>query len=131
MNKENITRLAGIIERAELPELKLNMNVVYQSDERAGCGTAGCIIGWIAVLTKGKAHAEETAGVTLQDEADEFMGEHFSGLFYPTELVGDWSQITPAHTATVLRHLAETGEVDWRKFIDLSPELAKYEGNRY
>jgi len=103
MNKERILKLADVIENAPhqpipprgTPKRKLagfNMSNWH-------CGTVGCIAGW----------AREIFGEGPYDALDlEFW--QADALYVPH---GPTHDIQPHHAAAVLRHLAETGKVDW------------------
>jgi hypothetical protein len=80
------------------------------------CGTAACIAGLTKVifdLPGGIMTGFDTAayflGLTDEKYIDR-MGDCI--LFYPNTN-DPWSQITPALAAKVVRHLIETGEIDW------------------
>jgi hypothetical protein len=76
------------------------------------CGTTGCIAGWAHHLFGG---GKETAFTDdLQFDARELLDLPFEiadDLFVPGG--GYLRDIKPAKAAAVLRHLAETGKVDW------------------
>jgi hypothetical protein len=137
MNKKNILRVADAIEKGELVKrgIGFNMQVMtattnhYLCDRLDSCGTVACLAGWAHGLryprrsinrliadAKIETDAEtgDFGGVTWVSGA-EFLGLDFDQaheLFLPSG-VGPWDKITPAHAVAVLRHLAETGEVDW------------------
>jgi len=124
MNKENVLKVADAIEQHSIPELGFNMNygLVSRSDnikDLSGynCDTVACIAGWCNMLTKPDARFSDF------DAAREFLGldpKAASELFYASSQWefegGDHTyleRITPSKAAVVLRHLAETGEVNW------------------
>lgn len=101
------------------------------------CGTVACIAGWTCLaLTYGgeilpqnrssEAVARFTRDVSGTGSehytAAEVLGlsrEQADELFTPMDTENlrmrnrKWDRVKPRHAATVLRHLAETGEVDW------------------
>lgn len=120
MNKERILHLADAIETGS-EILGFNMNYEYatlddpscdKSDH--GCGTVACILGWTVHL-----FCKRPTLCQLQDRhlaasllaINEDKAYH---LFYPSQRYGvKYSEVTPQKAARVLRHLAETGKVDW------------------
>jgi hypothetical protein len=137
MNTERILLLADFIE--SLPDERLDMCFWAKDvdgDENLdvspetvlhNCGTAACIGGWTEALfnptrltfrgTSGlwnttqdgpldKDSAGTLLGLTVAQAHDLFLPPHTNGN-------GSWADITPAIAATTLRHLAETGRVEW------------------
>jgi hypothetical protein len=118
MNRENILKVADAIEHAakkrSRPKLGFNMGAWFGSPEEDGpdrtehsCDTTACIGGWTNTIFKNAewdVHAaERSLGLSSEEGGD---------LFFPDVEI-DLKDITPAHAVTVLRHLAETGKVDW------------------
>lgn len=107
MNKDNVLTVADGIDNSAVPDLGFNMNWwEIESDDNSArdmsghnCGTIACIGGWTERLFPG-VEASETLGLT---------GSQARALFYPD---GHFDA-TPDKAVAVLRHLAETGEVDW------------------
>lgn len=132
MNKKNILRVADAIEKGELVKrgIGFNMEAVIsiatdrRKDHVDSCGTVACIAGWAHCVryprrklarliadTEDYAHYESVAW----ESAVDFLGlseETADDLFQPSG-AGPWTYITPAQAVRVLRHLAETGKVDW------------------
>ena len=82
------------------------------------CGTPACIAGCACHIAPDADHssmalAAEYLGLTAEQKTELFM-PHFDpeGLFYAAE-PGEIGYVTREHAAAVLRHLAETGTVDW------------------
>ena len=82
------------------------------------CGTPACIAGCACHIASdadysSMALAAECLGLTAEQKTELFM-PHFDpdGLFYAAE-PGELGYVTREHAAAVLRHLAETGTVDW------------------
>lgn len=79
------------------------------------CGSVGCIGGWTNYLyppADGRSTSFDAASQLGLDDvtADE--------LFFPGEAAGwngrwDYTDVTPAMAATVIRNLVDTGRVDW------------------
>lgn len=122
MNKENVLAVADAIEKHSIPDLGFNMGdwVAHASDEapdRSGhsCGTVACIAGWAQRLRTGVPLSADSV-VWWEPEA-EWLG--LGGDASDTLFMGDdetnkrLADVTPAEAVRVLRHLAETGEVDW------------------
>ena len=109
MNKENILELAEHIERLD-PE---------EYDQRVlahDCGTPACIAGHAAYLLSGMSLYPSTGII----EAKAWLGLSsieadclFDSMPFGAE--PGISAPTPQDAAATLRHLAETGEVDWRR----------------
>lgn len=125
MNKDRILALADLIEKqphtVSLHGSGFCMNYVLHS-----CGTPSCIAGWAAWEEEGRPKAVSTpdTGWSLECKAQKYLGLATSveaelsdiaySLFYPEgDRVDLYDNITPAQAAACLRHLAETGEVDW------------------
>lgn len=122
MNRENILKVAQAIEDAAKPDAKpeFGFNMAgfrairgYWPD-RTGhdCGTTCCIAGW-AAGTGGdgwqiEARARERLGLTISEANRLFFAEDAEG-----NISTDLEKVEPAHAVAVLRHLAETGVVDW------------------
>ena len=119
MNIERLNELADIIVMlpharpepiyGEQPPAAFNMGMWH-------CGAVACIGGWAEALYLPDYHGAEPtweAGKALglsEDEADQ--------LFYPEEQSGwraphTYDDITPMMAAAVIRHLADTGIIDW------------------
>lgn len=134
MNKERLLQVADAIERGGIEGLGFNMAYHYLtlSEARVGdkeaqdlsghdCGTIGCIAGWTVAIFR-KPNLLEMHTVEFEDEAASILELHrciATELFRPEhgtgadpDLVPGWDA-TPAQAAMVIRHLVETGEVDW------------------
>ncbi|MBB3411264.1 hypothetical protein FHT87_005217 [Rhizobium sp. BK316] len=116
MKKEHILALADLIEEQEHTEEDdaegFTMTAITHD-----CGTPACIAGWAAweALGRPSGHLYDVA-CDLEGEATDYLGINpmkADLLFYPPEEVGLYQEITPSQAAATLRHLAETGEVDW------------------
>jgi len=122
MNREMILKVADAIEAAAKPEAKptlgFNMGdwVSNRHYDVSGhfCGTTACIAGWTLAVSGQELSAEDSAQyLGIRNEAEAILGlscDKAEDLFvnYP-----DFSDPTPSQAAAVLRHLAETGEVNW------------------
>lgn len=102
------------------------------------CGTPACIAGWVTwwehnrnpprgLLDQVPQHDEamasgdvgaDTFAFTQAKEALKLTREQAHALFYATLAPIDIHEITPQQAAAVMRHLADTGEVNWRKFTE-------------
>ena len=107
MNKGNILKLAEYMENLRPEEYDQR----YSEHPRGPhCGTPACIAGHAAWLA-GQWSYEGTI-----EDAKEWLGitwDHANGLFDSAPYVGEDLTPTPQDAARTLRHLAETGEVDW------------------
>ncbi len=110
MNKEAIIKHAEFLEA--LPREKFDMDTWADS-----CGTVACIGGWL-VIQSGRGTAEEIEDgevgvISTGAEVFDISRDKALELFVP---FGQQPFSTsPAQAAKVLRHLAETGTVDWEK----------------
>lgn len=130
MNKENILAVADAIEGHTIPGLGFNMGN-FVGPPRDGeydlsghsCGTIACIAGTARVVRTGVIvhvlgshfhwHQEaDWLGLDHDDAHELFFAEGFWNGF-TAEPPGGLGGITPAQAVRVLRHLAQTGEVDW------------------
>ena len=109
MNTENIIALADLIET--LPQAGFGSKEgFFMGNWRHACGTPSCIAGW-AVHLAGIDCGPHQVPDKAADWLDLPIGEEWE-LFDPDL---PYSSITPQHAAKVLRHLAETGVVDWSR----------------
>lgn len=136
MNKDNVLAVADAIEKHSIPDLGFNMSVFIQPTiiarcvDQSGhsCGTVACVAGTIRAMRTGQITfisagemdwTEEVAWLDLAgDVAEElFFAEGYLGQLYDeaddTDGVIGLEDFTAAQAVAVLRHLAETGEVDW------------------
>ena len=132
MNVDNIRRVADAIEAASRPEavtkLGFNMNHWYYTYTKQprrsrrdmtghNCSTLACIAGWTVVVIDDDWKPSTSAINEIDKIATELLGlsiEQANELFYAlVRPMTELSDITPALAVAVLRHLAETGEVDW------------------
>lgn len=108
MNIDRINALADLIEQQ--PHTSIHaMDGFNMSGWTHTCGTPSCIAGWARHMsgqTEPSAWTigEEWLGLT-ETQSDE--------LFLMTDSDISFEDVTPAHAAAVLRHLAATGTVDW------------------
>ena len=135
LRRENVLALADHVEGLADSRYE-DREGFYMSTLKHKCGTPACIAGWAAWLSGDRGNKRRHArwfrgldgGGTLR-AAREWLGldsvSHVShDLFTPTATYSEGysfqvetpdaeGHITPRHAAAVLRHLAETGEVDW------------------
>jgi len=111
----------------------------YSTNVEHKCGTTACIAGWVAeffktdgTLLKRRRTDEQIqrmgyGGVTPYSEVaagilgidDRTAYELFEPMnARPSLAAADWDAVTPQQAAKVLRHLATTGEVDWKVAFD-------------
>lgn len=120
MNKENILAVADAIENLSISGLKFDMCVSFYAEN---CQTVACIAGWAFVLEHGGVEKARKMGLyDVSYQAASWLGiDHtqqmelfrFHGRSIP-ELDGlDLGDVTSEQAVKVLRHLAESGEVDW------------------
>lgn len=122
MNTENILRLAEFLEA--LPQGRFNMASWARSrtgqylylegpvEAAIECGTVCCIGGWgVLLFDIGDSSKGVAKKLGLGDPNGEPPDPIASELFFPkSEAINERD---PHKAARVLRHLAETGEVDW------------------
>lgn len=130
MNKDAILTLADIIEQQSLPKVRFDMSTYGDHDVTADeeiCGTVCCIAG-TAVIALGNVPAEDVAsalvflpkiGKDIKGYAAELLGLDVTqkyDLFEPrwSLIHKDLRKVTKEEAARTLRHLAETGRVDWQ-----------------
>lgn len=111
MNKENILKLADHIERLDPMEYD-------QSKFVYGCGTPSCIAGWALWFVRPwEGRGDVVAFETGVEIAEKWLGISSSTariLFSAHPYASLDDAPSPQEAAVTLRHLAETGEVDWR-----------------
>jgi hypothetical protein len=111
MNTENIIALADLIET--LPQAGFGSREgFFMGNWRHDCGTPSCIAGW-AVHLAGIDCSRSQVADKAADWLDLYFEDEAQDLFEPSHL--PYEAITPQHAAKVLRHLAETGVVDWSR----------------
>ncbi|MBD8651518.1 hypothetical protein IFT66_10560 [Rhizobium sp. CFBP 13726] len=115
MNKERILALADLIEQQlhTTPSAPIGFTM---SDYVHSCGTPACIAGWAAWESENQPDFLDWRQVDFK--ATKYLGldqETSEKLFEP-EGVSSWFEITPAHAAFTLRHLARAGVVDWAAY---------------
>ena len=130
METERILELADLIEAGQ-PNLHFNMSTWGEPAWRHTatehlCGTAACIAGWTVArfgksgrATKVDHRRPVEFHGPVSDTAATVLGldvDVAEGLFMPCLLRDGVSigEVTASHAVRTLRHLAETGEVDWR-----------------
>ena len=144
MNAERINQLADDLDKVQainpngfnlnvwgygmlrsIPAFDSMENSTLSTDDRIEqCGTAGCIAGWTALLYGELRHAEHPSSFAHGYLALNEYEAH--DLFAPTEYDEDesddcnsnrviYAQINAGMAAKVLRHLANTGDVDWNQ----------------
>jgi hypothetical protein len=127
MNRENILKVADAIENATLAKeqgLGFNMLDFFAEDrydptghDHTGheCGTTACIAGWTVAMEVGKKIQNMTT-TEIRTTAQRILGlsdSEVSDLFYAYGSLRFIGHIKPKEAATVLRHFAKTGYVDW------------------
>lgn len=128
MNIERLTQLANDLEAHHNPKFKFDIGIVSRQKYcHEGCGTVGCIAGFIMwkyldakypaeseyasmhpVLPNGEIAQDWHAGTWL-----DLPAPVWDALFYNFNSAPDDLQITEKDSAKVIRHLIETGIVDW------------------
>ena len=81
------------------------------------CGSPSCIAGWAA--WEFRERPEVMNGFFVQSDARVYLGINRASaslLFIPDHFIEAY-EATPAQAAAVLRHLANTGKVEWERFI--------------
>ena len=122
MNYYNVLKAANYIERLEKGGLlaikdneifKFHMGS-YSEVNSKGCGTRGCIAGAICHMN---GISMELPGYIISEYAADYLGLEPSQkqeLFAPLRFIWtNWCTVQPHEAAKVLRHYANTGDVDW------------------
>jgi hypothetical protein len=142
MRKEVVMGVAEAIARSEVRGLGFNMSTwigagsgeIYDRFDHTGrgCGTVGCIAGWTVQLFDEEGNRRWRWWGTKWKKGDVFDRARFA-----MDLDGDTAKrlflaegitledVTQCQAVAVLKHLAETGEVDWRVAFPLKAEDGK------
>lgn len=137
MNVDNILKVADMIaatmHSGYSGEMGFNMQRWIAPTANYGCGTTACICGWAELAKAQETHGEDfyirssrfNAGYEHVDFGADYFGISFSeayDLFLPKGYYSQansrmpyFEEIPPWMAVNVLRRLANTGEVDWRK----------------
>lgn len=127
MNVEKILHYADVVEQQPWADRNaragFNMAVVLHP-----CGTPSCIAGWVEFGENGKTTPSRTMAQTGRASLD-LSSDQWFALFYGRAsrpgLHGVQApglhQVQPKHAAAVMRHLANTGDVDWAIGAEHSP----------
>lgn len=118
MNKERILTLASIIEQqphvAAGAPAGFCLNTFFHF-----CGTPSCIAGYAIAQARREGFTFQP-NLSYTERAAKYLGLGNSVAFYlcippqgPEYLSHQYADVTPAMAAKVLRHLADTGRVDW------------------
>jgi len=139
MNKNHILRVADAIEQRTIENLGFNMAVTFarydgQYADQSGhdCGTIACIAGWSVAFREQDRYGEvsvsrmaatlEEYGGNVLDDARVWLGldtDRADALFYGRHHPsGSINSISVSEAVRTLRHLAETGKVDWEACRD-------------
>lgn len=129
MNKENVLAVAECIGTATCDvNLGFNMGAFVAkwasgAFDKSGreCGTTACIAGWTRrVRTKKPVRAVPTGNFDWRKEGA-WLGlseaEAHDLFCAEDEAYGRLDDITPSQAVSCLRHLAETGKVDWERAL--------------
>jgi hypothetical protein len=115
MNRERILALADLIEEQPHTDEEADEGFTMESITH-DCGTPACIAGWAAWEALGRQRGDlYSIHTDLDAKAREFLDIDplkAEDLFYPPFPIV-YATVTPSEAAATLRHLAETGEVDW------------------
>ena len=122
MRKDRILALADLIEQQPHTDEDAAEGFTMESITH-DCGTPACIAGWAAWEASGRQSRDlYDIYADVEGQAREFLGIGYSEadvLFYPPFPV-IYATVTPTEAAATLRHLAETGRVDWSVAIPAS-----------
>ena len=117
MNAKKILELADVIERQPTVSSRFAGKGFRMADHRHSCGTPSCIMGWASWMFGGDAVdvVDDDAALRNIFSVDMQIDLTYPVYDYATISAnpGEPGHITASHAAAVLRHLAETGEVDW------------------
>ena len=106
---------------AEPNEEGFNLGVWWEPT----CTSVGCIGGWTIQLMQ--QDGLSVGNRTKQQAAMSYLGlthKQGSALFFPgeEELPLNYLDVDADHAAAVVRHLTETGQVDWYRYIEISQD---------
>ena len=120
MNKERLLDVADMIENDRLPHVVFDMNqwTKHRPSINPECGTAACIAGYALCAAYGNREAKKRFNshigwIAAQRKARRILGlspYEATKLFSPSR---NLRAITREQAVKVLRHAAETGEIDW------------------
>ena len=108
--QSNLQRINALIR----PGSERTPAVLMRAAQR--CGTHACIAGYTVILFGTPEGLAESDG-EVEEYAQLLLGigdEQAADLFAPAT-VFNWQNLTPADAARTLRHLADTGTVDWTR----------------
>ena len=112
MNKERILELADLIEKQPHTEIDADSGF-NMLDFNHLCGTPSCIAGWAVFQSNGNLEYVNSEEARIALGLNRLQCED---LFFAWSSNLSLEDITPAHAAFTLRHLAETGVVDWSAY---------------
>jgi hypothetical protein len=124
MNRDKVLMVADAIENATLAKdigVGFNMRDFYDLRARCdqtghSCGTTACTAGWAWLMFKDKDSIDHTLPDEIELQAAELLGlteAEADNLFFGVDCGKRLTDITTGDAIKVLRHLADTGEVDW------------------
>lgn len=122
--KDRLLAVANAIEQEELAksDLKIGFNMAdfysdigYRDRTKHSCGTIACIAGWVSLMDDPSvrggremdSRAKDILGISSEDAAELF------GYYVSSGELGNFSS---ERAVSVIRHYAETGDVDWYGF---------------
>lgn len=115
MNTDNIRRLADVIEAEPHTDREAASGFTMMCFFHT-CGTPACIAGWADTLSGADDWSGATRTDCVEERAAKWLGLAASqayALFWGGTEIKDLKSVSPTHAASVLRHLADTGRVDW------------------
>lgn len=131
VNRENVLKVADAIEKHSIEWLGFNMDEWAAEagksypDRLDSCSTVACLAGWTYVVRYPSTTPEQLLRLsddfysgkqrTVLTRAETFLeltDRESDDLFRPSG-AGAWNKIEPSKAVAVLRHLAETGVIDW------------------
>ena len=114
INKERFDRVLAWLDAGGDDQYSFDMNYWYRKPE--GCNTVCCIGGYIAIVEMGVPDTCEDFPNYSNEVMGNFLGistEDAEKLFYMVNREYELQEVTPPIAASVIRHLLETGVVDW------------------
>ena len=118
MHRERVLKLADHLEGLRTTKLS-DWDGYCQESWVHHCGTPACIAGHAAALSQGGDWVSWNSSGEIALEATRWLGltgEQSDGLFVGRPFIAEQEPgPTAADAAATLRHLAETGEMCWRR----------------
>lgn len=116
-NTKNVKKTIKLLKAHK--SVKFDMGTLFSDEKRPSsnkhpCGTSCCLAGFAFIAAKGRNWTDDENMSDVENVATEFLGlssTEAHDLFYPGSEIYDHAR--RRHGIQVLKHLRDTGEVDW------------------